>query len=139
MINSRQMDTGREDDVNDEDEVRDADERRTAAMVAGDLATLRALIDENCRYVHSTGVSDTRNSYLDSIESGALAYTWIRTAEHVLIPAGDAVIVQHEMRAELVRSGVPEPYRSRAAAVWRGSDDGPRLVYFQATALPVTG
>lgn len=124
--------------VIDDSEVRAADERRTAAMVAGDIATLRALIAEDCRYVHSTGVSDTKASYLASIESGALAYTWIRTAEHVMIPAGDALVVQHEMRAELVRNGVPEPYRSRAAAIWRAADAGPRLVYFQATALPST-
>lgn len=120
----------------DDERIRMADARRTAAMVAGDLATLRELIADDCRYVHSTGVSDTKGSYLASIESGSLAYTWIRTAEHVLIPAGEAVLVQHEMRAELVRSGVPEPYRSRAVAVWRATPDGPRLVYFQATALP---
>ena len=123
--------------MTDEEQVRAADERRTAAMVAGDLATLRELIADDCRYVHSTGVSDTKDSYLASIESGSLAYTWIRTADHVVIPAGDAVLVQHEMRAELVRNRVPEPYRSRAVAVWRSTPDGPRLVYFQATALPL--
>lgn len=122
----------------DEEQVRAADARRTAAMAAGDLDALRELIADDCRYVHSTGVSDTKHSYLASIESGSLAYTWIRTAEHVLIPAGDAVLVQHEMRAELVRDGVPEPYRSRAVAVWRAAARGPRLVYFQATALPPT-
>ena len=123
--------------MTDEEQVRAADERRTAAMVAGDLATLRELIADDCRYVHSTGVSDTKDSYLASIESGSLAYTWIRTADHVVVPAGDAVLVQHEMRAELVRNRVPEPYRSRAVAVWRSTPDGPRLVYFQATALPL--
>lgn len=123
--------------VIDEDLVRAADERRTAAMVAGDIEVLSELIADDCRYVHSTGVSDTKDSYLASIESGSLAYTWIRTAEHVVLPAGDAVLVQHEMRAELVRDGVPEPYRSRAVAAWRATTRGPRLVYFQATALPL--
>jgi ketosteroid isomerase-like protein len=123
--------------VIDADRVRAVDERRTAAMVAGDLAALRELIADDCRYVHSTGVSDTKDSYLGSLESGSLAYTWIRTAEHVIIPAGDAVLVQHEMRAELVLDGVPKPYRSRAVAAWRASSAGPRLVYFQATALPI--
>ncbi len=121
----------------DEEQIRDVDARRTAAMVAGDLNTLRELIADDCRYVHSTGVSDTRDSYLAAIESGALAYTWIRTAEHIFIRAGDAMLVPHEMRAELVRAGVPEPYRSRAVAVWRTDAGDPRLVYFQATALPV--
>lgn len=121
----------------DEDLVRAADDRRTAAMVAGDLVALSELIADDCRYVHSTGVSDTKDSYLATIESGALAYSWIRTAEHVAIPAGDALLVQHEMRAELVLHGVPKPYRSRAVAVWRSSAGGPRLIYFQATALPV--
>lgn len=120
----------------DDERVRVADARRTAAMVAGDLATLRELIAGDCRYVHSTGISDTKDSYLASIESGSLAYTWIRTAEHVLIPAGEAVLVPHEMRAELVLDGVPKPYRSRAVAVWRMGAIGPRLVYFQATSLP---
>ncbi|WP_395726126.1 nuclear transport factor 2 family protein [Nakamurella sp.] len=120
----------------DEEQIRAVDDRRTAAMVAGDLPTLRELIADDCRYVHSTGVSDTKDSYLAAIESGALAYTWIGTAEHIFIRAGDAMLVPHEMRAELVRSGVPEPYRSRAVAVWRATPDGPRLIYFQATALP---
>ncbi|HEY7811663.1 MAG TPA: nuclear transport factor 2 family protein [Nakamurella sp.] len=119
----------------DEAEVRAADERRTAAMVAGDLTTLRELIADDCRYVHSTGVSDTKDSYLASIASGALAYTWIRTSEHVLIPVGDAVIVQHRMQAELVLDGMPKPYQSRAVAIWRTTDSGCRLAYFQATAL----
>jgi ketosteroid isomerase-like protein len=123
--------------VIDDDQVRAADERRIAAMVAGDLDTLRELIAEDCRYVHSTGVGDTKDSYLASMESGSLAYEWIRTAEHILIPAGDAVLVQHEMRAQLVLDGVPKPYRSRAMAVWRASATGLQLIYFQATALPV--
>ena len=115
--------------------VQAADERRTAAMVAGDLATLRELIADDCRYVHSTGVSDTKDSYLASIASGALAYTWIRTSEQALIPVGDAVIVQHRMEAELVLDGMPKPYQSRAVAIWRTTDNGCRLAYFQATAL----
>ena len=117
--------------------LRQADERRTAAMVAGDLDTLRELIADDCRYVHSTGASDTKESYLASIESGSLAYSWIRTAEHIFIPAGDAVLVQHEMRAQLVLDGVPKPYRSRAMAAWRAAATGLHLIYFQATALPV--
>ncbi len=47
-----------------------ADERRTAAMVAGDLATLDELIAEDCRYVHSTGVNDTKAGYLASNRVG---------------------------------------------------------------------
>lgn len=121
----------------DDDQVRAADARRIAAMVAGDLATLRDLIADDCRYVHSTGVSDTKDSYLASMESGSLAYEWIRTAEHLFLPAGDAVLVQHEMRAQLVLDGVPKPYRSRAMAAWRAGPAGPHLIYFQATALPL--
>ena len=123
--------------MSDRGRVRQADERRIAAMVAGDLDTLRELIADDCRYVHSTGVSDTKDSYLASIESGSLAYSWIRTAEHILIPAGDAVLVQHEMRALLVLDGVPKPYRSRAMGAWRTTAAGLQLIYFQATALPI--
>jgi hypothetical protein len=40
------------------------------------------------------------------------------------------------MEAQVVLSGVPRPYQSRAVALWRETPSGLRLVYFQATALP---
>ncbi len=113
-----------------------AEERRTKAMVEGDLAALAVLIDDDCRYVHSSGAVDTKASYLEKLQAGVFRYSWIRASGQLLIDVGAGAAVLHRMEAELVLSGVPRPYQSQAVALWRETPLGLRLVYFQATALP---
>jgi len=117
-------------------EVYAAEERRTRAMVDGDVAALAELIDDDCRYVHSSGAVDTKASYLEKLQSGAFGYSWIRACDQLIIEVGAGAAVVHRMEAELVLSGVPRPYQSQAVALWRETPLGLRLVYFQATALP---
>jgi uncharacterized protein DUF4440 len=116
--------------------VYDAEERRTRAMVDGDVATLATLLDDDCRYVHSSGAVDTKASYLEKLQAGDFGYSWIRSSEQVIIEVGGGVAVSHRMEAQLVLAGVPRPYQSRAVALWRETRFGLRLVYFQATASP---
>jgi hypothetical protein len=117
-------------------EVYAAEERRTRAMVDGDVAALAELIDDDCRYVHSSGAVDNKASYLEKLQSGAFGYSWIRACDQLIIEVGAGAAVVHRMEAELVLSGVPRPYQSQAVALWRETPLGLRLVYFQATALP---
>ena len=113
-----------------------AEERRTRAMVEGDLSVLSALIDDDCRYVHSSGAVDTKATYLEKLQMGEVGYTWIRSSEQVVLDVGAGMAVSHLMEAQLVLSGVSRPYRSQAVALWRQTPLGLRLAYFQATALP---
>ena len=117
-------------------EVLAAEERRTRAMVDGDVAALAVLIDDDCRYVHSSGAVDTKTSYLEKLQSGVFGYAWIRASDQLIIDVGAGVAVLHRMEAQLVLSGVPRPYQSQAVALWRETPLGLRLAYFQATALP---
>lgn len=116
--------------------VYDAEKLRTKAMVAGDITTLAALLDDDCRYVHSSGAVDTKASYLKKLQAGEIGYSWIRSLDQLIIEVGAAVAVSHRMEAQLVLSGVPRPYQSRAVTLWRRTPLGLRLAYFQATALP---
>jgi hypothetical protein len=117
-------------------EVLAAEERRTRAMVDGDVAALAVLIDDDCRYVHSSGAVDTKASYLEKLQSGVFGYSWIRASDQLIIDVGTGAAVLHRMEAQLVLSGVPRPYQSQAVALWRETPLGLRLAYFQATALP---
>jgi diadenosine tetraphosphate (Ap4A) HIT family hydrolase len=126
--------TGRQDPAHAA--VHEAEELRTKAMVAGDIATLTALLDDDCRYVHSSGAVDTKASYLAKLQAGEIGYSWIRTPDQRFVEVAGAVGVSHRMEAELVLAGVPRPYQSRAFSLWRGTPQGLRLAYFQATALP---
>lgn len=116
--------------------VYEAEELRTKAMVARDIATLTALLDDDCRYVHSSGAVDTKASYLAKLQAGQIGYSWVRCLDQLVTEAGTAVAVSHRMEAELVLSGVRRPYQSRAVTLWRRTPQGLRLAYFQATALP---
>jgi hypothetical protein len=122
--------------MTDLDAVLAADQARTKAMVDRDLDTLDALIEDGCRYVHSTGAVDTKESYLAKLADGTFGYTWITAADQHAVDLGSAVLVSFTMEAELLLNGVARPYRSRAVVVWRVTGSGPRMVYFQATTAP---
>jgi hypothetical protein len=113
-----------------------AEDQRTKAMVDRDLAVLERIIADDCRYVHSSGATDTKASYLAKLGARAFEYTWITSHDRVVIEVGSGYAVSHIMAAQLVMAGVPRPYRSQALALWRSTSDGLRLVYFQATLLP---
>lgn len=113
-----------------------ADQARLKAMAAGDLSALAALLADECLYVHSNGSTDTKQSYLARLADGSIRYSSVTALDVRLIELGPAVIVRHQMHAEAVVDGLPRPLRSQAVSVWRAAEDGPRLIYFQATALP---
>src|SRR5262245_16206305 len=61
--------------------VRAADDQRAAATVAADGAKLTAICSDELRYAHSSGVVDTKTSYLQSIVSGRTKYHVIHFEE----------------------------------------------------------
>jgi Domain of unknown function (DUF4440) len=116
--------------------VLDAEEARLAAMVTGDLATLGSLLSEECVYVHSSGATDTKQSYLAKLADGSIRYVRVRACEVRPVELGTAVVLAHVMYADAVVKGVPRILRNQAASVWQTVGDTVRLVYFQSTSLP---
>ena len=57
-----------------EAEVRAAETARTTALVHSNVAALEKLMADDVTYVHASGKSDTKASYLDAIRSGQLRY-----------------------------------------------------------------
>jgi hypothetical protein len=113
-----------------------AEEARLAAMARGDLATLGFLLSEECVYVHSSGTTDTKQSYLAKLAAGSIRYVRVRACDVRPVELGSSVILAHVMYAEAVVDGVPRTLRSQAASVWQSVGDTVRLAYFQATSLP---
>lgn len=114
-----------------------ADRQRIDASVKGDLDLLAELIADDCRYVHSTGAVDTKDSYLAKLREGVVRYTAIEAVDQQATDLGGVVLLTHVMVAEMVLGGVPRPYRGRVVAVWRTTTTPPQLVYFQSTGLPI--
>lgn len=51
-----------------------AENARVAALVKGDIAALEQIMAEDETYVHASGKTDTRASYLAALRSGQLRY-----------------------------------------------------------------
>lgn len=117
------------------DEVLRLESARCAALLAGDVPALCALLDESLRYTHSSGRRDDRDGYIDTIESGRTRYLRIDTYEIDARSVGTAVLLEGSLRMTLVAKGVEKSMHNRFTAVWRTDGASPRLTAFASTPI----
>jgi Domain of unknown function (DUF4440) len=76
------------------DDVMKTEEARVTALDNGDVATLDRILAEDIRYVHASGMVDTKATFLDAIRSGKLHYIeWHPNRLHVRV-LGDTALVE---------------------------------------------
>lgn len=119
-----------------EDSLLAAEEARRLAMLAGDVAVLGALLSNTLAYTHSTGVTDGKLSYLESLAGGALRYETLEFAAPQARLMGTAGLVSAVMRATILKGDVRREIASSYLAVWEHTALGWVLQAVQATALP---
>jgi hypothetical protein len=113
-----------------------AEEARRQAMLAADVAVLGALLSDTLAYTHSTGLTDTRQSYLQLLASGALRYEALEFgAPHARL-MGTAGLVRAVMYATVRKGELRRDIASSYLAVWEHTATGWVLQAVQATALP---
>lgn len=115
-----------------------AEEARRLAMLAADTAALDALLSDALAYTHSTGVTDSKASYLRLLANGALRYEALEFAapQARLLGAGTTGLVSAVMRATILKGEVRRDIASSYLAVWEHTASGWVLQAVQATALP---
>ncbi len=116
-----------------------AEQKRRAALLAHDIDALGALMAPGLVYVHSTGGRDSRESYLESIRSGALRYLAVDFNDLQVHPLpGEVAIVTGRMKAAIVRHGQALDVSSHFMTAWARQEGHPqwRLYAHQGTAAP---
>jgi len=113
-----------------------AEEARRQAMLAADVATLGTLLSDALAYTHSTGVTDSKQSYLQLLASGALRYETLDFAEPRARLVGTAGLVSAVMYATVRKGELRRDIASSYLAVWEHTAAGWVLQAVQATALP---
>ena len=113
-----------------------AEEDRRLAMLAADTATLDTLLSDALAYTHSTGVTDSKASYLALLAGGALRYETLEFAAPQARLLGTAGLVSAVMRATILKGDVRREIASSYLVVWEHSATGWVLQAVQATALP---
>jgi hypothetical protein len=112
-----------------------AEEARRQAMLDGDTLKLGLLMSDSLVYLHSTGVSDSKDSYLLQLSSGALRYEALAFVAPSVKLLGSVGLVSAVMQATVLRGQARREVASSYLAVWEKTASGWLLQAVQATPL----
>ena len=110
---------------------------RYRAVVDQDLARFAELSHPDLAYSHSSGDTDSLDSYIDKVRSGFYVYHHIDHPIDFIRIVGDVALVVGEMNASITADGREKKLRNRCLAVWTYTEDaGWRFLAYQPTPLP---
>ncbi len=112
------------------------EEERYAAMLSKDVTALERLLDEDLVYMHSSGISDTKESYLRGLKDGVWDYLRISRTEQTVKVKGDIALVFNRLAISIKVRGVLKELDNRALAVWVRRDGAWRFLALQSGAVP---
>lgn len=113
--------------------------RRYAAMTANDLDALAALFHDDMIYTHSSGVVDTKASYIETLRSGRTRYLEVEQREQTVKLLGDVALVIGASHIEVDVTVNGEKVRKsldlRSLAVWTATPAGWQFIAWQSCSV----
>jgi ketosteroid isomerase-like protein len=97
---------------------------RSAALVARDAKTLRALHHEDLRWTTHRGDVRDRDAYIAGNTEGELVWRDQHLVEHDVVVAGDTAVLTGIVHDAFERAGEPGAHDMRLTLVWVKQDDG---------------
>ncbi len=119
-----------------EKEILSLEEKRYAAMTGGDFGALEALLHDQLLYTHSSGVTDTKASWLESLKSGKTRYKSAKITDQKVRMLGDMALVTGEGHIEAEINGQPRTIRLIFLNAWTKTPKGWKFVAWQSTPQP---
>ena len=112
---------------------------RYAAMTANDLEALAALFHDDMIYTHSSGVVDTKASYIEALRSGRTRYLEIEQREQEVKLIGDVALVRgaSHIECDVVVHGekVRKSLDLLSRAAWPSSPAGWQFIAWQSCSV----
>jgi hypothetical protein len=115
------------------DAVRRADDARVAATLAADRAGLERTLSDDLHYVHASGKTDTKASYIQSFVSHATIYDTSTYPERKFQSAGPGVVLMTGRSLIHSRTGGGIDHDLNFLAVWREENGVWRLLAWQSS------
>lgn len=113
------------------------EDQRWLAMRDGNHEALSRLVSEDLWYVHSSGLRDGKQGYIDSVKTGLVVYQSSTRQIKAVIQLGDqAFIAGGEVVMDVAIRGVQKHLQSLFSVTWRQEQGVWRLVTHQTTLLP---
>ncbi len=112
------------------------EQRRFKAMCAGDVAELDRLLHRDLNYTHSSGVADSKASYLGGVRDRRWDYQSIKTSGETVSRYGDTALVHCRLQIDLKVRDVEKKVNSLALTVWVKDEGRWQVVAVHSTAHP---
>ena len=122
--------------ANDTAQIEAVEDQRFDAVQAGDTAALAPLLHDRLVYMHSSGVADTKQSYLVGLQDGTWVYRSAKRSEQRIEVQDDVGLVFNRLHLDLLVKGKPRAIDARALSVWIRSDGKWRLIAVQSGSVP---
>ena len=120
-----------------EDEVRKAESGWVAAVTKNDLSGLEKLLSPGLVYTHSTGIVDSKASYIESLRGGNQKYDSVTHEDMKVNVHGNVGVLTAKVRMTGKTKGAPFDNQLRVIHVWvKQPSGGWQLVAHQTTRLP---
>ena len=112
------------------------EDKRYAAMTSSDMKTLDDIFHDDLIYTHSTGVVDTKASYLQALQSGKTRYKSAKRMDERVRMLGDTALVTGTARFEVVVNGTSKSLHLCFLNVWTKTPAGWKFIGWQSCSLP---
>ena len=87
------------------------EDKRYAAMCGGDFDALEAMLHDELLYTHSSGLTDTKATWLSSLRLGKTKYKSAACSDRKVRLAGDTALVTGQAAIEAETNGQPRSLR----------------------------
>jgi ketosteroid isomerase-like protein len=119
-----------------EKEILGLEEQRFKAMIARDFAGLDKLVHAELLYTHSSGVTDTKASWLESMKSGKVKYKSASCSERQVKFFGDVALVRGKAAIEAEIGGQPRTLKLLFLNAWVRTPQGWKFAAWQSCPQP---
>ena len=118
------------------DQILALEQRRFKAMCAGDVGALSELLHDDLKYTHSSGVVDSKASYLRGLAEKQWDYEGIRSSGETVAIHSGAALVHCRLQIDLKVKDVPKAVDSIALTVWVEDAGRWQVAAVHSTAYP---
>ena len=117
-------------------QILELEDRRFAAMVARDFAALENMTHDELLYTHSSGVTDTKASWLESMKSGKVKYKSANCSDRQVRIFGDVALTRGRAAIEVEIGGQPKSLRLLFLMAYTRTPQGWKFVAWQSCPQP---
>ena len=107
-----------------EKEVLGLEDKRFGAMIKGDVNALDAMVHDQLLYTHSSGNTDTKPSWLESIKSGRTKYKAVNCSDRKVRLFGGVALITGRVAIEAEIGGQPRSLKLLFLNAWTKTPEG---------------